>query len=293
MARQKKIETGAEEVKKAAPKKRIPRGASATKTETSVEETTPATEEATDEKKEIKPEEMTVADYFNLVKSLKRETDSEYARNMLETCENMIKRFEVLGQQEAAKKAVLAAKALKKDLELYEKGIRTYIHIDDITKYIKEMKKDNKKPLKLIELKNFPRIVPDEVVDRWLPVREYFDEAFVLFTDYTEKSEEKNTVAAAIGKQSTQAEVEKKRKEKDPILKDPILFGAIKVDSERNTLKGNCYEKMYFIADWVDDYCDLTFDKLLERLTEEGKEDMVKEITPIDSSEDFRKLAGL
>lgn len=286
MARPKKTETGAEEVKKAAPKKRIPKGA--TKTETSVEETIPVTEEAVEEKKEIKPEEMTVADYFNLVKSLKRETDSEYARNMLETCENMIKRFEVLGQQEAAKKAVLAAKALKKDLELYEKGIRTYIHIDDITKYIKEMKKDNKKPLKLIELKNFPRIVPDEVVDKWLPVREYFDEAFVLFTDYTEKSEEKNTVAAAMGKQSTQAEVEKKRKEKDP-----ILFGAIKVDSERNTLKGNCYEKMYFIADWVDDYCDLTFDKLLKRLTEEGKEDMVKEITPVDSSEDFRKLAGL
>lgn len=285
----KKIETnsGAEEVKKPAPKKRIPKKVTKPETETSVEETTPVTE-ATEEKKEIKAEEMTVADYFNLVKSLKRETDSEYARNMLETCENMIKRFEVLGQQEAAKKAVLAAKALKKDLELYEKGIRTYIHIDDITKYIKEMKKDNKKPLKLIELKNFPRIVPDEVVDKWLPVREYFDEAFVLFTDYTEKSEEKNTVAAAMGKQSTQAEVEKKRKEKDP-----ILFGAIKVDSERNTLKGNCYEKMYFIADWVDDYCDLTFDKLLERLTEEGKEDMVKEITPVDSPEDFRKLAGL
>lgn len=283
----KKIETnsGAEEVKKPAPKKRIPK--KVTKTETSVEETTSVTE-ATEEKKEINAEEMSVADYFNLVKSLKRETDSEYARKMLETCENMIKRFEVLGQQEAAKKAVLAAKALKKDLELYEKGIRTYIHIDDITKYIKEMKKDNKKPLKLIELKNFPRIVPDEVVDKWLPVREYFDEAFVLFTDYTEKSEEKNTVAAAMGKQSTQAEVEKKRKEKDP-----ILFGAIKVDSERNTLKGNCYEKMYFIADWVDDYCDLTFDKLLERLTEEGKEDMVKEITPVDSPEDFRKLAGL
>ena len=150
------------------------------------------------------------------------------------------------------------------------------------------MKDGNKKPLKLIELENFPRIVPEDVVDKWLPVREYFDAAYVLFTDYTENTENKGTVAAALGKQSTQAEVEKKRKEKDP-----ILFGAIKVDPERNTMKGNCYEKMYFIADWIDDYCDLTFDKLLERLTEEGKSDMIHNIEPVKNAEDFRKIAKL
>lgn len=284
MARKKtETESGVEEIKKPTPRKRTLK--STTKTEPKMEETI---EEAKEEVKKPAISEMSVADYFNLVKSMKRETDSEYARKMLETCEEMIKRFEVLGQKEASKKAALAAKALTKDLELYEKGISTYIHIDDITKYIKKMKADNKKPLKLIELENFPRIVPDDVVDKWLPVREYFDAAYVLFTDYTEKTEEKSTVAAAMGKQSTQAEVEKKRKEKDP-----ILFGAIKVDPDRNTLKGNCYEKMYFIADWIDDYCDLTFDKLLERLTEEGKANMIHNIEPIESADEFRKFAEL
>ena len=38
---------------------------------------------------------------------------------------------------------------------------------------------------------------------------------------------------------------------------------------------------MYFIADWVDEYCDLTFDKLIEKMSEVGMKDAVKK-TPDD-----------
>lgn len=37
--------------------------------------------------------------------------------------------------------------------------------------------------------------------------------------------------------------------------KDPILFGVI-----RNS------DKLYYIADWVDEYCDLTLEKMFETL---------------------------
>jgi hypothetical protein len=45
----------------------------------------------------------------------------------------------------------------------------------------------------------------------------------------------------------TKAEVEK--------AKDPILFGVLK--GTRN---------LYFIGDWIDEYCDLTLDKFLSTL---------------------------
>lgn len=48
-------------------------------------------------------------------------------------------------------------------------------------------------------------------------------------------------------------------KERAEEEKDPILFGVI--------LGSN---KLYYVADWMDEYCDLTFDKLVETLGEEA-----------------------
>jgi len=234
------------------------------------------------------PAELSVSDYFNYVKGMKEETDSEEVKRTADVCMSLLKKFEILGQKEAAKKAKNAFDVLKRDLELYEKGIKQYVHIDNVTKYLKEISGHS---VKLIELENFPREIPDDVMDKWLAVRECFDGAYVVFTDYTEKTEEKNTAAAASGKTSTAAAVEKKRKEKDP-----ILFGILKVDKSVSSLKNNTYEKMYFVADWVDDYCDLTFDKMIEAMAEKLKIDqseVVKEIKPVTTKEEFKKEAGI
>lgn len=230
---------------------------------------------------EPKPEEMSVSAYFDFVKGMKQETNSENVKNMLDACEQMLEMFEITGQVSAAKKAAMTAKVLKKDLELYDKGITKYVHLDDISKYLDKVQDHS---VKIIELRNFPRLIPTEVLMKYMPVKDLFDEAFIVFTDYTEKTEKKDTVAAAMGKTSTAAEVEKKRKEKDP-----ILFGAIKVEEETKSMRGNTYEKLYYIADWVDDYCDLTFDKLVEEM---GKHigTGATEIQPINSLEEFRKV---
>jgi hypothetical protein len=36
-------------------------------------------------------------------------------------------------------------------------------------------------------------------------------------------------------------------------MRDPILFGYIKET-----------DRLYFIADWEDEYCDLTFDEIID-----------------------------
>ena len=200
------------------------------KAESSVKEEVKENASEPEKPEEPKPEEMTVSAYFDFVKGMKQETDSESVKNMCEACEQMLEMFEITGQVSAAKKAAMTAKVLKKDLELYDKGITKYVHLDDISKYLEKVQDHS---VKIIELRNFPRIIPTEVLMKYMPVKDLFDEAFIVFTDYTEKTEKKDTVAAAMGKTSTAAEVEKKRKEKDP-----ILFGAIKVEEDTKSMLG-------------------------------------------------------
>lgn len=55
-------------------------------------------------------------------------------------------------------------------------------------------------------------------------------------------------------------EEEEKRRE---IEKDPILFGVIYPHTEEErALIGDAYERLYFIDDWIDEYCDLTLESL-------------------------------
>lgn len=256
-----------------------------------VEEDSPKEEKKDDsvvKEEKIDFENLTVTQYFDLVKGMKQTTDSKHVQKMLDIALNMIEKFEKLGQVAAAKKATIAASIMKRDLALYEKGIKQYVHIDDVTKYIKNISNHN---VKIIEVQNFPREIPEEIVDKWLNIRDMFDAGYIVFTDYTEESEEKDTVAASMGKTSTQKEVEKKRKEKDP-----ILFGAIRADADNKSMKGNTYEKLYYIADWVDDYCDLTFDKMLDhmaKMDEFKDKEIVHSVEQVNTKEDFKKLAGL
>ncbi len=225
---------------------------------TSASEVTAVTEETTEDDRF---KDFSVSQYFDYVKSLKKETDTAYTQQMLDTCLALIKKFEITNQKAAAKKATIAAELLKKDLLFAEKGLTTYVLLDDVTRFIKHVSNHN---VKLTEIENFPREIPDDIIDKWLEVRDLFDKGYVVFTDYTDEDDEsEKTVAAATGKTSVSKDIEKRRKEKDP-----ILFGAVKADKDQSSMRGNCYERLFYIGDWVDDYCDLTFDKMLKTMTE-------------------------
>ncbi|MDU7184950.1 MAG: hypothetical protein E6294_02830, partial [Klebsiella sp.] len=68
--------------------------------------------------------------------------------------------------------------------------------------------------------------------------KDKFDEFFIVFTDYTGEKER---------------EVKKER-----IEKDPILFGAF-LNEETKVVA----DRFYFLGDWIDEYCDLTLDKMI------------------------------
>lgn len=115
-------------------------------------------------------------------------------------------------------------------------GITTFVYSEDIENFIENVEN---RSVKLADLKDFPREIPDEVVPVIERVQDKFDRLVIMFTDYTDE----------VGQQVA----------KDNRDKDPILFGIFLDETSDYVM-----ERMYFLADWEDEYCDLTLDKLIE-----------------------------
>lgn len=188
-----------------------------------------------EEKKEITPSQ-----YFDYLKGAKQEITTESLKNSYAAFLQLGEKYNKLGQVESLKKLCFLADTLKKEEKLIELGITTYIYKDTIEDYIENVAN---KTVKIVELSRYMREVPDELVDTIEKAKELFDEFYVVFTDYTGKEERK---------------VEKERRDKDP-----ILFGVFKNNQ-------NVADRFYFLGDWVDEYCDLTLDKMVEQYQEKN-----------------------
>ena len=93
-----------------------------------------------------------------------------------------------------------------------------------------------KKGLCLHEIEEFDRVIPDQVMDKFNEAEKLkvFDNYLILHYDPKKADNPYYT------------------KEKAPKPRDPIMFGVI-----RNS------DKMYFVADWIDEYCGLTYKEIL------------------------------
>ena len=192
--------------------------------------------ENTEELKEISP-----AEYFELVKSKMEEEKEENVRKIYDVTLNKMKKYMISGQVKAAKELYAKALYLEKELELLRKGVSQYVLRTDVSNYIENIANDC---VCIIELKNYDREIPDDILDIITDTKDLFDEYFVVFTDYT-------------GEVRSKVEAEKRDK-------DPILFGNIFID-------GMVSPKMYFLGDWIDEFCDLTLDKMIEEIVKKEK----------------------
>lgn len=188
--------------------------------------------------------EMTPYQYFQFVKSKVNEINDEDLNKLYSISSELLEKYKKTGQVKAAKKLAFHIKSILKEKEIIDLGITKFVYRDDIENYIDNIAKD---VVKIIELKNYPREIPDELVETIEKTKDIFDEMYVLFTDYTGEVEKK---------------VEKER--------DPILFGSF-IDRTVDEMS----QRMYYLGDWVDEYCDLTLDKLVSQTNKS----IVKEIS--------------
>lgn len=206
----------------------------------------------------IKSSELNAKEFFDIIKERKNSVDHEKLKQYYENCLSLIKKFEITGQKESLEKLKFHITCMEKEMKLLDLGINTYINFSDIKKFLEKTKD---KDVLFVEMSDFPREIPDEVIPYIEKTKNIFNKFYILFTDYTDETRE---------------EITKKIKKE----KDPILFGAF-VNNGKEFTK---LERFYYLADWVDEYCDLTLEKIMslgvkthefsERSLEEIKEDI-------------------
>lgn len=187
-------------------------------------------------KEENKIPELTVEEFFSSIKNSKEEL--ELLTERFKSYEAGIKHLKNTGQEALYETMCADLEVHRAETQLYATGHRKLVTEQNIIEFAKKAPR----ALQLDWVKNYTRSIPKKVVDVKVKLDELdiFDNYIVIHYNPD-------------GKGTELTEQEKKDKE------DPILFGVI---------LGS--HKLYFIGDWVDEYCDLTFDKMIETLGEDA-----------------------
>lgn len=116
---------------------------------------------------------------------------------------------------------------------IYAKGFKHFIEFSDLHKFKNKIRKGHISDTKL---EHYTRVIPDDVLAKKKKSEGLFD-GYVI---YHYRSPEASDV-----KHMSDSE--------RAAMRDPVLFGVIK---ESN--------RLYFVADWEDEYCDLTFEEIID-----------------------------
>lgn len=210
--------------------------------------------------------ELTPTEYFEKLKGMKKDITEDDIHVVLNNCLQLMEKPKLTGQKKMAKKIYEQAHILMRELSAVKAGFQKYVLREDILYYIQEVAK---KTVKIIELENYERDIPDDVVDKLCTAKPYFDEFFIVFTDYTGEAERT---------------IEKEKRDKDP-----ILFGVLHHPDKKDVPTN----RMYFIADWVDEYCDLTLEELCAQYEGNARSGFIHEHKIPESIEELKQVFEL
>jgi hypothetical protein len=152
--------------------------------------------------------------------------------------EKAIKQARTLGQWSLAEQLEDKLDVVRSEAHLIQMGITKYVTNEQVCDFYENIGED--KNLKLTWIEHFVKIIPNDIIG----VKEKIDKRG-LFDNYVILHYDPNNDATSLTKEETETK------------KDPILFGVIK-NSKR----------LYYVGDWVDEYCDLTLDRMFEKLGE-------------------------
>lgn len=205
---------------------------------------------ATKKTTNVEEKKLTPTEYFNKLKGTVKEAELDELTHLYENGCKMMKKYTITGQIAGAEKLYNFIKLCDKEIKACKSGYTKYVDRFDLDEYISNIADD---AVIIVELRNYERDIPDDIVDKIADIneKELFDDLYVVFTDYT-------------GTERSKIE-EKKR------AKDPILFGALKIADQLSS-------RLYYIADWEDEFCHLTLDKLVKDFKASGKESPVKDV---------------
>lgn len=217
---------------------------------------------------ETKAEELSATEYFNYLKGKVQTITDKDLETLYNGYLSLVEKYRVTGQKRIIEKLRFLADNIDKEKQVVKLGVNSFVYRDDIEDYIDNIRRN---VVKIVELENYPRDIPDNIVEIIAKTKDVFDKMYVVYTDYTGRVERKIA------------------REKE---KDPMLFGTFQTPhvDERGTNGVVINDRFYFLGDWVDEYCDLTMDKFLQEV---GKEKLQTINIPTNTNEIKEELERL
>ena len=182
---------------------------------------------------EVEEQPMDALKFFSLVKASSKESVAVY-KDRVSKYLTALHNATNIGQTALQEELIRGLITNRYESVLYAEGCYYAVTEEQVAKFASRCEKG----LKLSYLKNFSRPIPQEVIDKIARMNELevFDNYVILYYDPEGK----------IYKETAREEAKRR---------DPIIFGVI---------AGS--KKLYYVADWIDEYCDLTLDAFVDSL---------------------------
>jgi len=189
--------------------------------------------------------EVSAGDYFKILKDKKQKITDGSLTTIYDNCLVLLDKYDRTGQIDAMKKLMFHLETIEKEREVLNAGLDTFVYLNDVKQYVEKVQE---RVVKIIELEKYEREIPDDVIATYEKVKHLFSKFFVVFTDFTKEHTKK---------------IEKER--------DPILFGMF-----QDKASGSNCERLYFIGDWEDEFCDLTLDRLISEMKPQHEKEQIE-----------------
>jgi len=205
---------------------------------------------------QVDEESFEPKDYFNLVKNSTQKATAKMFEEQLATIADLLIRAKEVGQVGFTQKLAFSYDTILKEQQLLANGVDTYVLQPDMLKFL-----DKVKDVKIIEIQRYPRAIPIENMEAIQQAKnlKIFTNFLVVYTDLS-------------GEDPTTPE----EKAKVARNRDPIVFGYF-AHEKKSSIR---HDRFYFITDWEDEFCDLTFSKMVSKMATLGiNENAAKKIS--------------
>jgi hypothetical protein len=189
----------------------------------------------------INPEAIEPHEYFAVLKESVKNVDAQALQNQLSVVAEHLIRAKALGQKNLLNQLAFTHDVIVREMKLLAADITRFVYQDDVKNLL-----DKTKHIKIIELERYPRVIPIEQMDSIQKAKDLgiFDAFCIVFSDYTGEDYKTPEEKAAVARN-----------------RDPVVFGYF-----RHKVTAIKHDRFYFITDWEDEYCDLTFSKMIEKM---------------------------
>ena len=192
------------------------------------------------ENPEVKKDEKYIIDVSDIFDQVHIEVgkEREFIERVRIYCD-LINKARKMGQVAQEEKLLRALVVHVYESVLFVSGFNKYIELSQL----QALQKKCHRLLDLDYITNFTRIIPSDVAEKKVKADELhvFDNYVILYYDPT------GALNTDMTEEEQQREIQRKV--------DPVLFGVI----EGST-------KLYYIGDWIDEYCDLSWEEIVNKI---------------------------